>query len=494
VRLPRIGAHGDAEEGHANAKESLAATPVRAEFGKGRRAATTAPASLGGGINFRLVATCPEELVVLGAIALGAAATVWLWWHNTAPFPTTSAGDWLTNAGRTTGLLGGYGLGVLLLLMSRLPWLESRIGAGRLADWHAAGGRYVLALLVAHTVFVVWGYAASTKTSLGSQTTTLLAHYPDVLAATVALGLLLGVGVVTARAVRRRVRYETWFYLHLYTYLAVALAFAHDFATGADFVTHPLARIGWSLFYAAVVAAVLWYRILTPIKAALRHRLRVVEVHGEAAGVSSLVVAGLHLDRLRAQPGQFFRWRFLTRDGWWQAHPFSLSAQPTPSRMRLTVKAIGDHTTALQRIRPGVRVLAEGPYGALTPARRSKTGVLLLAGGIGITALRALLDALVQSPGNIILLYRANHQRELAFRDELDQFRTRHGVDVRHLIGPPSSVDDVLVADRLAREVPDVLDRDVFVTGPPAFVDAALAALARAGVPRRQVHFERYAL
>lgn len=431
---------------------------------------------------------------MLAAIALGAVPTMWLWWQNTAPYPITSAGDWLTNAGRITGLLGGYGLGVLLLLMSRLPWLESRIGAGRLAGWHATGGRYVLALLVAHTLFIVWGYASSTGISLGSQTTALLAHYPDVLAATVALGLLLGIGVVSARAIRRRVRYETWFYLHLYTYLAAALAFAHEFATGADFATHPLARAVWSAFYTAVIAAVIWYRILIPIAGALRHRLHIVTVRGETANVTTLVVAGRHLDKLGAQPGQFFRWRFLTRDGWWQAHPFSLSAQPTRSRLRLTVKAVGDHTTALQRIRPGVRVVAEGPYGALTPARRTRRGVLLLAGGIGITALRALLDALARGPGSIILLYRADHQHEVAFRDELERFRTQHGVDVRYLIGPPGSDGDVLIADRLKREVPDLAERDVFVTGPPAFVGTALGVLARAGVPRPQVHFERYAL
>jgi predicted ferric reductase len=463
-------------------------------FGKGRRAAATAPALSAAGTTLRPAGTLAEAHVVLGAIMLGAVATTWLWWHNTAPFPTTSAGDWLTNAGRVTGLLGGYGLGMLLLLMSRLPWLESRIGAGQLADWHATGGRDVLALLVAHTLFIVWGYASSTKTSLGAQTTALLAHYPDVLAATAALGLLLGVGVVSARAIRRRVRYETWFYLHLYTYLAAALAFAHEFATGADFATHPLARVVWSVFYAAVIAAVVWYRILIPVRGAWRHRLHIVTVRRETPSVTTLVVAGRHLDQLGAQPGQFFRWRFLTRDGWWQAHPFSLSAQPTRSRLRLTVKAVGDHTTALQHIGPGVRVVAEGPYGALTPARRTRPGVLLLAGGIGITALRALLDALAGGPGNVILLYRANHQREVAFRDELERFRTEQGVDVRYLMGAPGSDADALRADRLTREVPDIAERDVFVTGPPAFVGAALDVLALVGVPRRQVHFERYAL
>jgi predicted ferric reductase len=432
--------------------------------------------------------------VLLAATVAGAAATVWLWWRDTPAFPAGEAGGWLTNGGRVTGLLAGYLLGVVLLLMSRLPWLERRIGAGRLAAWHAAAGRYVLLLAVAHTLLIIWGYAASTGTSAATQTAVLLAHYPDVLAATGALGLLLGVGAVSARALRRRVSYETWYYLHLYAYLAAALAFAHELATGTDFATHPLARAIWALFYAAVTAAVLWYRLCTPVIAALRHRLRVTRVRREAPGVTTLFIGGRHLERLRAKPGQFFRWRFLTRDGWWQSHPFSLSAAPAGARLRITVKAAGDYTAALQRIRPGAAVAAEGPYGALTPALRSRTGVLLLAGGIGITPLRALLEVLSGEPGSVILLYRAGHERDLVFRAELDRIRAQGGADIRYLIGPPGSGSDVLAGDQLAREVPDAAARDVFVTGPPGFTQAALAALDRAGVPRRQVHLEQFAL
>jgi predicted ferric reductase len=439
--------------------------------------------------------TVTAERVLLAAAGLGALATMWLWWRNAAPFPAGSAGDWLTNGGRITGLLGGYGLGVVLLLMSRVPWLEHRIGAGRLAGWHATAGRWTLALLAAHTLLIVWGYAVPARMSLTSQATALLVYYPDVLAATAALGLLVGVGVISARAVRRRVRYETWYYLHLYTYLAVALAFAHEFATGADFATHPLARLGWSVFYASVAAAAVWYRILTPARQALRHRLRVSGLRHEAPGVTTVFIAGRRLDKLGAQPGQFFRWRFLTRDGWWQAHPFSLSAQPDPSRLRLTVKAVGDHTTTLQHLRPGVRVVAEGPYGALTAALRTRPGVLLLAGGIGITALRALLDVLPgRDGGDVLLLYRANRDTDVVFRAELARLGAGDRVTVRYLTGPPGSAADVLVGDRLAREVPGLPGRDVFVTGPPGFVDAARRALAQAGVPGRQVHFERYAL
>ena len=50
-----------------------------------------------------------------------------------------------------------------------------------------------------------------------------------------------------------------------------------------------------------------------------------------------------------ARTGQFFLWRFLTRDRWWEAHPFSLSAAPDGRRLRITVKGVGDYTAPAAR-------------------------------------------------------------------------------------------------------------------------------------------------
>src|SRR3954447_20509314 len=193
---------------------------------------------------------------VLAAIGAGAVACVLLWWHNTPSI--NGLGDWLTNAGRITGLLAGYGVVVLVALMARIPPLERGIGADRLARWPARGGRYTVVLVVAHGLLIPWGYAVSAHTGVVSETTTLLLSYPDVLAATVAGLLLVGVGIVSVRAARRRLRYETWYYLHFYTYLAVALAFSHQFATGAEFMHNRAARVVWGGMYAAVAAAIVW--------------------------------------------------------------------------------------------------------------------------------------------------------------------------------------------------------------------------------------------
>ncbi|MEU0967638.1 ferric reductase-like transmembrane domain-containing protein [Streptomyces sp. NPDC005917] len=424
------------------------------------------------------------QLLICG----GAAAVVGLWWIDTTS--VVGPAGWLTDAGRVTGLLAGYACAVLLALMSRFPLLERAVGSDRLARWHALGGRYTVSLSLAHTLLIILGYAATTHTDVVSQTTTLVLTYPDMLKATAGFLLLVATGIVSARAARRRLGYEVWHYLHFATYLAVFLAFFHQLSTGADFVAHRPAQLAWYALYIGVAALLVWYRFVTPVRQSLRHRLTVVEVRSEAPGVVSVWMTGRHLDELGAEAGQFFRWRFLARGMWWTANPYSLSAAPAGDFLRITVKAVGGHSEALAGLRPGTRVWAEGPYGAVTEARRTARKVLLLGGGIGITPLRALFETL---PGDVTLVYRARRPEDLALWQELEAIATDRGATVHYVVDEPVEYSSPLTAAGLAALVPDIAQRDVYLCGSPGMTAAAIPALRRAGVPRRRIHHETFA-
>jgi len=433
-----------------------------------------------------------EPNVVLAGVALGAAVVLLFWWRGT-PY-VHGMGDWLTNAGRITGLLAGYTIGVILFFMARIPALEHGVGSDRLARWHAIGGRYAVSLVVCHVVLVVWGYALTAHTNLVHQTVSLVTSYPDMAMAAVAAGLLVFVGAVSARAARRRLSYETWHYLHLYTYIAVSLSFSHQLATGAQFISDPLARLAWSSFYVVIGSLLIWHRILSPVRSAWRHRMRVVGLTTEAPGVISVYISGDHLDELDAQPGQFFRWRFLTREHWWAANPYSLSAPPRPTRLRITVKALGDHSSDLAGVRVGTKVLAEGPYGGFTQARRRRRKVLLIAAGVGITPIRTLFETLPGRPGDITLLYRVSSPERALFQSELEAIANNRGHRLYLLSGPRGGSGDPLSAGRLAKAIPDVRQHDVYLCGPPAMTEATIRTLRRCGVSRRRIHHESFEL
>ncbi|MGW1864403.1 ferredoxin reductase family protein [Streptomyces mauvecolor] len=418
----------------------------------------------------------------------GAAGVLGLWWSDTTS--VVGMGGWLTDGGRITGLLAGYACAVLLALMARIPVLDRGVGTDRLARWHAMGGRYTLSLALTHTLLIIWGYAVTSHANAVNQTTTLVLHYPDLLKGTAGFLLLVGTGIVSARAARRRLRYETWHYLHFATYLAVFLVFGHQLSNGADFVGNRPAQLAWYAMYLGIAALLLWYRFVVPVRRGMRHRLRVAEVRGEAPGVVSVHLAGEHLDELGAEPGQFFRWRFLAPGLWWAANPYSLSAPAHHRHLRITVKAVGTHSAALATLAPGTRVWAEGPYGGFTAARRTTTRTLLLGGGVGVAPLRTLLETL---PGDITLIYRARRPEDLALRGELDALAAARGARVLYSVDEPAAHCLPLTAAALLRYVPDLRDRDVYLCGPPGMTDAALGALRDAGVQRRRIHHESFA-
>ncbi|MGP2440432.1 ferredoxin reductase family protein [Streptomyces sp. JW3] len=391
--------------------------------------------------------------------------------------------------GRLAGLYGALFMAFQLLLVARLPWLDRRIGMDRLTSWHRWTGFGVLWTLLAHVVLITFGYARGSGLDPVNQLVDLAETVEGVLRALVAFALLLVIGGVSARAARRRLAYETWHFLHLYTYVAVVLAFTHQVAAGSSFTSSSWGTGYWYTVWGLALGAVFAGRLALPLWRNWRHRLRVTAVVPENEHVVSVYVTGRDLDRLPARAGQFFLWRFLTRDRWWQANPFSLSAAPDGRTLRLTVKTAGDGSAALRRLRPGTRVFAEGPYGAFTTLHRTRPDAVLVAGGVGVTPIRALLEEL---DGHAVVLYRVTAEPDAVLYDELRDLAAAKGAELHLVTGPP--VPDRLAPAELARLIPDLTDRDVFLCGPPPMMNAVLGSLRELGVPGPQIHFERFSL
>jgi ferredoxin-NADP reductase len=166
------------------------------------------------------------------------------------------------------------------------------------------------------------------------------------------------------------------------------------------------------------------------------------------------------------------------------------------------VQAVGDGSNRVSRLKPGTRVLIEGPYGALTADRRRNRRVLLIAAGVGITPMRALLEELPYHHGEATLLYRVTKPDGAVFTDELADLTASRGVRVHYLAGPrrraaswlpAGSGTELTDAEHLKRLVPDVADRDVWLCGPSPWMAAVRAAAREAGVPAEHLHSEDFA-
>jgi predicted ferric reductase len=425
--------------------------------------------------------------------AVNAAAIVWLWLHGGGVSEVHTLGDALTSVGRLTGLLAAYTALLQVVLLARIPWIERAVGFDRLTVWHRRNGHACLYLVLGHVVAIVVGYAALDRLSIPGELKSMTTSYPGMVTAWIGTALLVAVVVSSVVIVRRRLRYEAWYAVHLAAYASIALAWFHQIPTGNELVLDTVAADYWRALYVATLASIASFRIVAPIAAAFRYRLRVAEVVAEGPGVVSLRITGRNLGRLRARAGQFFLWRFLSSDRWWASHPFSLSEAPDGRSLRITVKALGDHTARLASIRPGTMVVAEGPFGVFTSALQRREKTLLIAGGIGITPIRALLEEL---RGDVAVIYRVASDAEIVFRDELEAVSRERGATLHVVVGDHASPggEHLLSLEHLRELVPDIRQREVFLCGPPGMTDAVERTIRRAHVPRRHIHVERFAL
>jgi predicted ferric reductase len=440
-------------------------------------------------------------------VRVAAGSLLWLslllvtyWWE--AAGGLQDLGGWatgLTSLGRLTGLVASVLLLAQVVLMARVPVLEAAFGQDRLARQHRLVGFSSFNLMLAHVVLITWGYAAGSLLQSPGELWNLTITYPGMLLAAAGSLCLVMVVVTSIRAARRRLRYESWHLLHLYAYLGVGLALPHQLWTGQEFLASTARTVFWWTAWAVAAGAILIWRVALPLWRSARHGLRVTSVVPEGPGIVSVYVTGRSLASLKVEPGQFFNWRFLTGPGWTRANPYSLSAAPDGRSLRITVKDAGDGSAATARLRPGTRVLVEGPYGRLSPRARRRHRVLLIGAGVGITPLRSLAEGLDYAPGDAMVLHRFG-DRPL-FHHEFDALARERGLHVVHLPGrrrDPDSwlgegvgpVDDL---SALLSWVPDVADRDVFVCGPAEWTESVRRTTDAAGLPPEQLHIETFA-
>ncbi len=433
--------------------------------------------------------------VLLLIVAGNGAAIVWMWLHGGGISGVHGRPEALTSLGRITGLLGVYLALLQVLMLSRLPPLERLIGFDRLTSWHRLNGKACVSLIVAHVLLITGGYSLADRLTFVHEFSRLLGVYPGMVTATIGTAVLVLVVLSSITIARRRLRYETWYFVHFTVYAGIALGYLHQLPTGNEFVVHPVQADYWISLYVTTLAILIAYRVVRPIRDAFRYRLRVRSVTVEAPGVTSIEVAGRDLYALRAHAGQFMLWRFITKGRWWQSHPFSLSAIPDGDSLRLTVKAVGDFSRAIGNVEPGTRVFVEGPFGVFTSALRRRPKAVLIAGGIGITPLRTLFEELSES-ADVTLIYRVVSRSEIVFEEELREIARRTGAALHLLIGDHRTRKGAMLlgSQNLARLVPGIADRDAYICGPAVMIDATRQALEQLGVPEEQIHSERFAL
>ncbi len=402
------------------------------------------------------------------------------------------AGPWPETWGSIGALTGLLATSVALIgiaFAARTHRFERAIGLDRALLWHRWLGEAAALLLVAHITTTVISYLG--RESLAEAIIELTGEEQFMALATVgALGMLL-ITFLSLGFMRRRMSYESWYFIHLLIYASLALAFAHEVFLGTDLAFDPLARAFWIAVSIVVLLMVVLSRWGRAIRAMLRP-LTVLSVTPLNDVASAVELGGRNVADLRAAAGQFALLRPLNRQLIWQPHPYSISAAPRVDRIRFTIKALGGASELMTRIPVGTRVAIEGPYGTKIYEELRGTKLLLVAGGVGIGPVRSLLEDFGPDAQPVVI-YRARRAAEIVHYDELEELAASRRGRIIPIVGRTRELKDGNPFDPgvMRRLVPDVADRVAVVCGSQPMINAAFRCLRECGIDKDDIHFER---
>jgi len=417
---------------------------------------------------------------------------------NTNSGVALASGRWpliLRSLSNLVAFLAAYCILLQLLMIARVKWIEAVFGLDRLARWHHTNGFILPFLILTHPILLVASASLASKRDWWTSFLRIVNFVPGAWYAVIAAGLFVLLVVMAVLIVFKKLKYEAWYLTHLIMYVAVLLAFTHQFS--GDDLGAAWPRIYWYAVYIFVLANVLYFRFYLPTWRTLKHKFRVDRVVKEAGDVYSIYIKGQRLDKFKVKAGQFFIFRFLDAKRWWQAHPFSLSCLPNGQYLRISVKSSGDYTSVLEKVKPGTRVYIDGPHGVFKVDKAGKDKFLLIGGGIGITPVRSIAEELAQKGKDAILLYANRMSSATVFKDELDKMAKAPNFKVQYIMNDDPQwpgEKGYLDKEKIQRLVSDLLDREVYLCGPAPMMAAILKILHSLDVPRSQIHFEKFSL
>lgn len=436
----------------------------------------------------------PARWHPLWTLVIVALLTFAVWWRGGGDALIGGGPGWVWLAvGQVSGLVAALAALVGLVVVARPRRWERRVGLDRMIRWHRVAGITAVVGLLLHAVASTVGFAGGSPAAAPAELWRLLVEESWMVAAVMSAVLFVTVGLTSWRRIKASLPYETWYYLHLNGYLAVLLGFGHQIVLGQTFLADPWARAYWIGLYVLVAAVVLWSRVGGLMGSLLRERVMVGSVQPASRGTVAITLIGPGVRRFTAAGGQFVSVRFATRQLWWQSHPFSLSAEPDGSSLRLTVKNLGDATSRFGGLLPGTRVFLEGPYGCMTISREPSRRLVLIGAGVGLAPMVALLQSCGpwQRP---VVLARGHSSRDIPHLEQVRSLTEQRGGTLYLITGPRSQwrSGNPFTAANLRSQIPDLSDRAAFVCGPPALQSAAESGLRRAGMPGRHIHSERF--
>jgi predicted ferric reductase len=440
-----------------------------------------------------------KKYLLYAAYILNLVVILYFWSNNSGALLSQGGGNALLAIGRLVGLIAVVGVLTQFILIGREVWIEQLFGLDKLARVHHILGQITYIFIILHPILIIQSYSMLTGKSFIQQDIAILTNFEDTLQAAAGVFLFTIVVATSIYIVRKKLKYETWYYVHLINYLAVLLIWGHQLKVGEDFLVQPNFTLYWYLLYAFVFGNFIFSRFIRPAKSFFKHRFYVQKLLSEPADTTSIYITGKNIEDFKYQAGQFVIVIFLAKGYYWQKHPFSISKAYDGKNIRLSIKASGDFTKTVSNIPVNTPVWIDGPLGIFTSKIIKSDKILFIAGGIGITPIRAMLEELGPKAKDMILIYGNKTKQDIVFFEELSQLSQKYNFPIYHIlsnitVAEPGFEQGFVDKDKIVSHVKDLTEREIFICGPPIMLTKLVPTLKDLGVQSKNIHYEKFSL
>jgi predicted ferric reductase len=434
-------------------------------------------------------------------------------WITMRPINLRFASFTLTmlSLGQIFGLIGLVMYALNLVFATRLRFLEGWFGGlNRVYIAHHVFGGLSLVLISFHPIFLALRYATDSirgaallllpngLTPIGALFNVNSDFHIDVLRQwAIFFGSLAFVGMVVLLIVTFFIKlpYRVWLFTHKFLGFAFFLAALHILFINSDTTLNKPLRY-YILGFAVIGLVAFVYRSLLGKILIRKYQYYVDDVQVVGGSVTQLVMRPVKR-KMSYEPGQFVFIRFLFSgvdaiNGEW--HPFSISSSPHDDYLRLSVKALGDYTNELGKLKKGAIADIEGAYGKFTYTNFKNKNQIWVGGGIGITPFLSMAGTLKPNSGYTVDLYYAVKTRsELIDIQLLADVANAQSGKFR-IIPFVSAEHGLMTADIIEKTSNGVKGKEFFICGPPGMMKALRKQLREKGLPNRTIHTEEFAM
>ena len=118
----------------------------------------------------------------------------------------------------------------------------------------------------------------------------------------------------------------------------------------------------------------------------------------------------------------------------------------------------------------------------------------MIAGGIGITPIRSLMEEMLKEEKDVVLLYANRNDGSIVFKKELEDLEKRYNVKIVHIMSHQEGYAGergYLDEEKVCRIVPDISDREVYLCGPVPMMNSLIPVVS-SFVGKSRIHFEKF--